>query len=91
MKDNKTSISQADSYAGIADYWDKHDLAEVWEQTEAVQFDVEIEGAVTYFAVESGLSEKLRKLAKKQGVSAETLLNLWLQERFGQEATESAA
>jgi hypothetical protein len=34
MSKNKTSISLATSYQEIGEYWDSHDLAEVWEQTE---------------------------------------------------------
>jgi len=90
MANTKTSISQASSYAEAGEYWDNHDVGEVWEQTEAVHFDVDIKSSRTYFAIEASLSEKLRKVAKQQGVSAETLLNLWLQERVGQEQRESA-
>ena len=90
MKDNKTSISQASSYTEAGEYWDNHDLGDVWEKTEAVHFDVDIQGSTTYFAVESSLSEQLRKIANQHGVSAETLLNLWLQERVGQEQMGTA-
>lgn len=89
MKNTKTSISKANSYEGIGEFWDNHDLSDVWEETEPVQFEVNIQSSKRYFAVESKLSEKLREIANQQGVSTETLLNLWLQERVGQE--QSAA
>lgn len=38
------------------------------------------------FAVESGLSSRIRELAIQRGVSPETLLNLWAQERLQEEA-----
>ncbi|MEZ4606863.1 MAG: hypothetical protein R2865_08725 [Deinococcales bacterium] len=56
---------------------------------EVVHFGVDIQSSKRYFAIEASLSEKLCNIASQQGVSAETLLNLWLQERVGQE--QSAA
>ena len=90
MSEGKTSISQASSYEEMGEYWDEHDLGEIWEQTHEVKFDVDIRSSVTYFPVESTLSKKLRKLAAQHGVSPETLLNLWLQERVGQEQADAA-
>ncbi len=43
----KTFISQATLYQEAGKYWDEHDLAEVWEQTEAV-FEVDIRSSATY-------------------------------------------
>jgi len=37
---------------------------------------------VTYFAVERSLSEKLRSIALAQGMSADTILNQWIQEKM---------
>ena len=90
MSEGKTSISQASSYEEAGEYWDEHDVTEIWEQTEEVEFEVNLESSVTYFSVESNLTKQLRKLAAQRGVSAETLLNLWLQERVGQEQNKAA-
>ena len=89
MSEGKSSISKASSYEEAGEYWDEHDLGEVWEQTHEVEFEVDIQSSVTYFPVESSLSKKLRKLAAQRGVSSETLLNLWLQERVGQEQADA--
>ncbi len=85
MKESKSSISEAQSYQEIGEYWDTHDLSEQWEQTEAVEFEVDIESEKTYYDVETALSAKLRSIAERQGVSAETLFNLWVQEKVGKE------
>ena len=85
MNEGKTSISGASSYEEAGEYWDNYDLGDIWEQTEEVAFDVDIQSSVTYFPVESTITQELRRLASKHGVSAETLLNLWLQERVRQE------
>jgi hypothetical protein len=81
MNEDKTTISQAQSYQAIGEFWDTHDLGEFWEQTAPAEFDVDIRSETTYYAVESSLSLKLRRLAQQQGISAETLLNLWVQEK----------
>ena len=40
MGRNKSSISKAQSYKEIGEFWDSHDLTEHWEQTEPVGFEV---------------------------------------------------
>lgn len=85
MAENKSSISNASSYAEIGEFWDTHDLADHWEQTREVDFEVSLESSVMYFAVEKSLAEKLRAAAKNHGVSPETLLNVWVQEHVAAE------
>lgn len=85
MAENRSSISNASSYAEIGEYWDSHDLAEHWDQTREVHFDISSESSVMYFAIEKSLAEKLRAEAKTRGVSPETLLNVWLQERVAEQ------
>jgi hypothetical protein len=85
MKDVKSSISQGQSYQEIGEYWDNHDLGEVWDQTETADFVLSGHAKTTYYPVESNLSQKLHAAAQQRGVSAQTLLNLWLQEKVTQE------
>lgn len=82
MKKNKTSISRARSYKEIGEFWNTHDLADYWEKTETAEFEVDIQSEVTYYAVDKELAAKVQALAKRRGVSADTLLNLWIQERL---------
>lgn len=89
MAENKSSISKAESYQAIGDYWDAHDLSEVWDETEESSFQVELESDVFYYAVETSLSSKLHSIAQEKGVSTETLVNLWLQEKINQEITKN--
>lgn len=81
MAENKSSISKKSSYLEIGKYWDTHDLP---EDSEEVEFTVELGPDVHYFALEDSLTTKLRAAAEKQGVSSETLLNLWLQEKLAE-------
>ena len=82
MSQVRSSISQAKSYREIAEFWDAHDLADYWDQTEPADFEVDIQTEVTYYALERELSQKLAKVAQERGVSAETLLNTWVQEKL---------
>lgn len=82
MKRNKSSLSKATSYRQIRDYWDVHDLAEVWGKTKKVKFEVQIESEATYYPIEKTLSERIQSVARKQGVSSNTLVNLWIQQKL---------
>jgi len=82
MNESKSSISQVGSYKEIGDFWDTHDLADYWDQTERVDFEVDLESEVTYYALDKELSQMLSDVAAERGVSAETLVNLWVQEKL---------
>jgi len=82
MSESKTPISGASSYVAIGEYWDDHDLSDYWEQTTPAEFDVDLRSSSIYFPLERTLAEQLRSAADAQGVSPETLLNLWVQERM---------
>ena len=87
MKKNKSSISKARSYAKIGEFWDQHDLTHFWHKTRKVKFDVDIESEISYYPVERDLSEKIQSLARKRGVSSDTLVNLWLQQKVKEQAS----
>ena len=80
---DKTSVSNVESYQGIGDYWDEHDSTEFGEEKE-VGFDLQIHSQRRYFPLDSKLFLKIRKIAENHGVSEETLLNLWIQEKVNQ-------
>lgn len=82
MKRGKSSISRASSYKEIGEFWDTHDLTEYWEQTRPVEFEVDIQSEATYYPLDKSLSAKVRSIAKQRGISPETLLNLWVQEKL---------
>lgn len=79
---SKSSISRARSYKEIGKFWDTHNLAEYWDKTEPTEFEVDIQSEVTYYAVDKELAAKIQALAKRRGVSADTLLNMWVQEKL---------
>lgn len=85
MQNVKTSLSGASSIEELGDFWDTHDLGNFESETSPFTMQVDLEESETLFHVERNLSEKLQMVSKERGVSAETLLNMWLQERVTQE------
>ena len=73
---------QSRSYAKIGEFWDRQDLSNYWGKTRKVKFDVVLEPEATYYPIERGLSEKIQSEARKQGVSSDTLVNLWLEQKM---------
>jgi hypothetical protein len=82
MKRNRSTLSKAASYREIGAFWDMHDLSESWQQTKPVRMSVSVEPEADYYGVDHELSEKLLRVANKRGVSAQTPVNLWLQEKL---------
>lgn len=82
MKKTKSSVSKASTYSEIGEFWDTHDLSRHWDKTKPVKFDVAMESEVTYYAMDSKLSDEIQELAHRRGVSADTLVNLWVQEKL---------
>lgn len=87
---DKTSISKARTYQEIGAFWDEHDATEFGEQTE-VEFEVNIKSQRRYYPLASDLSLKIRQIAEARGISEETLLNLWVQEKIGQAVSQDSA
>jgi hypothetical protein len=79
----KTPISKAHTYQEIGAFWDEHDATEFGEQTE-VEFEVNIKSQRRYYPLDGHLSLKIRQIAEERGISEETLLNLWVQEKIDQ-------
>ncbi len=82
-KKSKRPDPLPESFASIeeaADFWDTHSLADYWEQTHEVA-DVKINLVRRHFRVDALLAGKINRIARQRGVSSETLVNLWLQEK----------
>jgi len=60
-------------------FWDTHSTADYEDQME--DMDIDIRSSKVYCAVAKDLLAQLRTRARQEGVSTETLINLWLQEK----------
>jgi hypothetical protein len=79
----KTPISNASTYQEIGEFWDEHDATEYGEQIDA-KFQVNISSQHRYYPLDRDISFEIRRIAKQRGVSEETLLNIWVQEKIDQ-------
>lgn len=68
------------------EFWDTHSSADYEDLMEDVEADIDIRASRVYCAVAKDLLAQVRAQARRQGVSTETLINLWLREK----ATEAA-
>ncbi len=82
MTKGRSSLSKAKSYTEIGDFWDSHDLSAFWDQTKEVEFEVDIQSEITYYSLDKKLAEKVQLIAQRRGVSADTIINLWVQEKL---------
>jgi hypothetical protein len=89
MAENKSSLSGSRSYEELGEYWDTHSLADHWDQTHPVEFELDVQSSSLYFPIDRALAEKVRSVATSRGVSTETLLNRWLQEKVAEESRKA--
>ncbi|MEO0248103.1 MAG: hypothetical protein ABIN58_00900 [candidate division WOR-3 bacterium] len=76
----KTTISRAKTIEGIAAFWDANSLDDYWGRTRSTSFDVRaVRRRRITIAPET--YSRIEALARLRGVTAETLVNVWLTER----------
>ena len=63
-------------------FWDTHSSADYEDVMEPVEVEIDLSSSKVYCPVAKDLLRQLRRQARQQGVSTETLINLWLQERL---------
>ena len=63
-----------------SEFWDTHSVADY--PSHIVQFEYKPQERITFVAVANNLLSQLENRAKKTGVSIETLVNLWIQEKL---------
>jgi hypothetical protein len=63
-------------------FWDTHSSADYEDFMDAVEVEIDVSTSRVYCPVAKDLVRQVRSRARQQGVSTETLINLWLQERL---------
>ena len=64
------------------EFWDTHSTADYADQMSAVRAAVKIQSKKVYCPVAGELASELRQEARRQGITTETLVNLWLKEKL---------
>ncbi|MEK9149679.1 MAG: CopG family antitoxin [Candidatus Desantisbacteria bacterium] len=83
-KSNNTqlsSISKASTPEEIADFWDTHSLADYWDKTHEVKFEIRAKRR-RRVTLDQEVYMLVEAQARTRGILPETLVNLWLAERF---------
>lgn len=91
MKKNK-DIPKMSSYKEMGEFWDEHSLADYWNQTEPVEFQVSSNLRSHYLVpVDSDLFKRVQQIAGIRGISIESLINLLLEQRVSEIVRESTS
>ena len=70
-----------ESIEEAAEFWDTHSLADYWDETQEVQIEIRAVRKQRV-ALDSELAKQVADVAMREGVSVETLVNLWVAERL---------
>ena len=72
---------QFQSLEEAGEFWDTHSSADYEEHMKPVHFEVDLKRHSTEIRVSDDVIRAVRKIARHQGVTSETLVNLWLHEK----------
>ena len=77
-----------ETFEELSTFWDTHDVTDYAEYLTAVSVEVSPQPTHEYKIILSDtLNKSIREAQKREGVSAGTLVNLWVQERLQQYQT----
>ena len=85
-RNSVSSISQSRTLEEMAEFWDTHDAADFDDRTHEVVMEFDLRTRRHYIAIDPDVLNRLRDIAVTRGLSAESLANLWLQERLLKQA-----
>lgn len=80
MDDKKEQIPEEMTIAEASAFWDTHSVAD--SPSHIVEIEYDPDSDVIIIAVAAELSEALKARAENNGVTIETLVNLWIQEKL---------
>ena len=64
-----------------AEFWDTHSLANYWNQTHEVEIEVHAPHR-QWIPLAADLASQTAERARQEGVSVETLVNIWVAEKL---------
>ena len=66
----------------IAEFWDTHSLADYWDMTKEVEFEVDITKESRWIEMDKEIAKKVYEVAKQKQISVQILVNSWLREKL---------
>lgn len=73
---------QFSSAEEAGEFWDTHSGADYEEYMREAHFEVDLKRSVKEVRIADQVLREVRKVARRQGIATETLINLWLQEKI---------
>jgi len=80
MVNKITSIPQNMTIEEASEFWDAHSIADY--PSHKLELEYAADERITFVAIARDLLNKVKEQAKNSGVSVETLVNLWIQEKI---------
>lgn len=91
MSDVEGRQRNVTDYEQAADYWDNHSVADVWDETEPAEFELDTGARRRYLVgLDRELLSRVHRLARERGLSTESLVNLLLEQRLNQLESQAA-
>ncbi len=84
LPDHFNSLEEA------GEFWDTHDTTDYEEYMIPVHFDVDLKSSVHEVRIVHDLLSEVTKIARRQGLKTETLINVWLQEKVSEHRRRSS-
>lgn len=73
------------TYKEEANWWDKHDFTEFWDETEKVEIVFELNkprDETIVLRVQKDIKDRMDRLARVKGLNLSTLVRMWLMEKL---------
>ena len=84
MKKNKIEPipEHFESAEEAGEFWGVHDLADYWNQTRESDLTFDLKRRHYLIGIDPGIAKELQRISEAEGISTETMANLWLQEKL---------
>jgi hypothetical protein len=90
MNESDKKNHQFKNYEEMAEFWENHSVADYWEKTEPAEFEISPNARRRYLvALDKELLMKLQKLARRRGLTLETMANLLIEQRMMELETQA--
>ena len=82
-KNRKDPIPETFASAEEAgEFWDTHDLVDYLDQTRDTDVTFNLKRRHFFVGIEPKIAKDLQRISEKEGISTETMANLWLKEKI---------
>ena len=90
MKKSKNrDLLHFDSLDELVNFFDEHDMGELYEQMPEADFEVDISRRQYLFALDAEVARKLTEIATSRKITSEALANAWLIEKIKEQASSN--